>query len=921
MDLGPRASDDAGDGQDLVFVSYSHKDAEWAQRVEVLVKPLLRSKRLRLWVDTAAIRAGDEWRPEIQWTIERSRVALLLVSADFLASDFIMDHELPALIHQEVRLASVLVGECLWKYVPELETVQWLHDPGRDGALNLVTDRFGERDRRLREICDQLLSMLNLVADRSGYGLRGALPPVASAVPAPGRAVDAVAVAEVAVGRAPGELSEVPGLPPGYVERTELAALIDAIISADTGAVGLTGRVEAVGLHGQGGIGKSVLAVALSRDQGIRRRFPDGVYWISVGEQADVLASQLDLLTRLGEPSRAARTSAEALERLGEVLRDRRVLLVVDDVWSDAAAHAFRVTGPLGRVLYTTRDPQILTAVGARSHPVDVLEPAAARALAAGVVGVEAERLPADADSAIEAVGRVALAVALLAAAVRGGRSWPQVAADLARDTDVFGDHPYANTFKAMQIACAELSGDLVAALFSLAVFPPDIQIPVAAISRYWAYTRGRSAADTRTDLQALAVANVLRLDADEVGFHDLQHDYLLLHAPILAVLHGRLLDAYRSLLPDGDRNQWWRLPAGEPYISDHLMAHLSGSGDRRTLAATAIDAAYLTQRIATHGLHAAEADLTTAAAALPTYPAISWWRSWLPRHANVLAVPGSLDHADPGRATALAPTMRAWLDAEPSLPEGVDPDRLTPLLPSPHLTVRYGLTPPETAQIRVLTGHTGEVTAVAWSPDGTLLATASYDGQVRLWNPTTGNNTTTLTGPTSGVTTVAWSPDSTQLATAGNDGQVRLWNPPDDTLCDPVNHAGWRRLSRRGSSTPTEHTRRVDAVAWSPDGTRLATAGGDDGQVRLWNPTTTGQTTTLTGHTRWVTAVAWSPDGTHLATVSTDGMIIVYDLSHPSCHIRLRFESVSCIDWTRAGIALGGSHGLAVLDLVDAPS
>lgn len=63
MGLGPLVGDAADGGRDLVFVSYSHEDAQWAQRCTVLLKPLVRSKRLRLWVDTD-IRTGDEWHPD-----------------------------------------------------------------------------------------------------------------------------------------------------------------------------------------------------------------------------------------------------------------------------------------------------------------------------------------------------------------------------------------------------------------------------------------------------------------------------------------------------------------------------------------------------------------------------------------------------------------------------------------------------------------------------------------------------------------------------------------------------------------------------------------------------------------------------------------------------------------------------------------
>ena len=69
------------DDRDLLFVSYSHRDAVWAQRFAVMLKPLVRRRRPRMWVDWT-IPPADRWFPEIEQTIEHSRVALLLVSAD-----------------------------------------------------------------------------------------------------------------------------------------------------------------------------------------------------------------------------------------------------------------------------------------------------------------------------------------------------------------------------------------------------------------------------------------------------------------------------------------------------------------------------------------------------------------------------------------------------------------------------------------------------------------------------------------------------------------------------------------------------------------------------------------------------------------------------------------------------------------------
>ena len=875
------ADEGADIARDLIFVSYSHEDAAWVQRFRVLLKPLVRRKRLTLWADTA-IRTGDQWHSEIERAITRSRVALLLVSADLLASDFVMDHELPALVRHRVRLAPVLVGDCYWQEIPELAGVQWLHDPGRDEPLNLIdANRPGQRDRRIREACDRLLY------------IAPSAQPVNRSEPARDGSVLSLVVTDVPAGAMRGDLSEVPPLPPGYVVRPELDELVDAVVTGRSGgAIGLTAEPSAVGLHGQGGMGKSVLAAALARDSRIRDRFPEGVYWVAVGEHPDLLNLQLELLERLGDNARSPRTVSEATRTLRSVLGERQVLLVVDDVWSDAAAHAFRVIGPRGRLLYTSRDQQVITAVGAVAHGVGVLTPEAARALASGVLDRPVSTLPNAADQAFAEVGLVPLAVALLAAAVRGGRSWDQVGVDLDRDLDVYGEHPYASTFRAMQISVVALPAHLRTALLGLAVFPPDTSVPVAAVARYWAHTRGLDAAETVADLDRLASANMLRRDMDTIGFHDLQHDYLLLHSPPLAMLHADLLDAYRVLLPCTGKDEWWRLPLDEPYIweQQHLVAHLAGAGDRRSLAATVVDPAYQARLITASGPHAGEAALALAARYLPDHPLVAWWYGWLGRHSHLLTSRRAADEDIRTRlGWRIASSLLAWLSADPQRPPDIRPERLAPLVSRPYLAIRSGLNSSPSALLRVLAGHTSVVTAVAFvprrhppghrqrRPDGAavgpdhrpdhhhphrphrrgdrggVLPRRHPPGhrQRRRHGAAVGPrppaSTTAPPSPATptAVTAVAWSPDGTRLATASDDSTVRLWDPdhrPDHAPPSPA--------------TPTA----VTAVASSPDGTRLATASDDNDGAAVGPRPPARPPTTLTGHTDAVTAVAFVP-------------------------------------------------------------
>ena len=162
--------------------------------------------------------------------------------------------------------------------------------------------------------------------------------------------------------------------------------------------------------------------------------------------------------------------------------------------------------------------------------------------------------------------------------------------------------------------------------------------------------------------------------------------------------------------------------------------------------------------------------------------------------------------------------------------------------------------------EAQILGGHSGYVTAVAWSPDGHHILTASNDGTARIWDATTGDNTLTLTH-TNSLSVVAWSPDGHHILTGSEDGTVRIWD------------------AATGDNTLTlTHKASVTAVAWSPDARHILT-GSDDGTARIWDTTTGDNTLTLTlTHTDWVRAVAWSPNGHHILTASRDRIARIWD-------------------------------------------
>jgi Tol biopolymer transport system component len=254
---------------------------------------------------------------------------------------------------------------------------------------------------------------------------------------------------------------------------------------------------------------------------------------------------------------------------------------------------------------------------------------------------------------------------------------------------------------------------------------------------------------------------------------------------------------------------------------------------------------------------------------------------------------------------------------------------------------------------IFVYTGHSGAVFDAAWSPDGRRIGSGSADKTVQVWDALDGSHVFTYRGHTDAVYTVAWSPDGKRIASCSKDKTVQVWDALDGSHVftyrghkDQVIFMAWspdgKRLASGGGNTfetnktsdPTVqlwdaidghhiftyrgHTDSVFAIAWSPDGRRIASCSKDK-TVQVWDARDGHHIFTYTGHTDGVIDVAWSPDGKHLASAGADKTVQVWDATdgHHIFTYTGHTDWVFGVSWSPDGtrIASGGDKTDQVWD------
>ena len=831
-----------------VFLSYAHKDgSKLARRLQEDL-----TTQFDVWLDIQRLIGGDVWSREIEGAIDRADVVLALLSTGSYTSDICR-------IEQTRGLEK---GKCV---VPVL-----VHSDC--------------------EVPDYLRTRQCL--DFSNNNLYPALLPklVVSIQKQAGIAV----TSELLV-----RYNNTPALPENLVDRPELLEALRNTLFAEAA----NRNIALTALQGMGGSGKTVLAQALCRDEVVQQAFPDGIFWFALGKE-----SQLDFQSRLKSVPGLDRLvgpydgEAACLAQYREVLRKKAVLIVLDDVWRGSDVQVFIADSPRSRLLITTRDTSIGAWFGAREFTANLLTDAESRQVLSKWCRRAVADLPPQANDVIQECGYLPLALAMIAAQLRGKpRALWNLVVDHLRNADLEKikaqfPEPHTTLFRAIQISVDALEETARQRYLALAVLLEGMAAPPQVQQCVWGLDE-TEAAETAAQFVDLSLA-LREQPEDSIRLHDLQLDYVRAQHPdrqALDLIHGAV--RLSSHVIEGDPSQF------ASQIVGRLLPYVRPEG--------AIPAV---QQFTSSVVKAAPRPWLRPSYAALSPPGTALVRT-LAGHSNW--VEGVAISADGRRAVSASwdRTLKVWdlesgrelrtLKGQSAAPRGVaasaDWRRAVSVSEDGMLRV-WDLE--NGRDLRTLSAHSGGARGVAVSADGQLAVSAAWDRTLKVWGVESGKELLTLRGHSAAVCAVAVTADRRRAVSASADQTLKVWDlETGRELYTFEGHSAevsgvavsangrrvvsasadktlkvWDLESGRELHTLEGHSDGVKGVAVSADGRRAVSAS-QDKTLKVWDLDSGELRTILLGHSGWVNAVALTPNGWRAVSASQDGMLKVWDL------------------------------------------
>jgi len=617
-----------------------------------------------------------------------------------------------------------------------------------------------------------------------------------------------------------------PDLEAGFIQRdSEYNKLVEFLLNSQSDKpVAIT-----TALRGAGGFGKTTLAKAVCYEPEIIKKFCDGILWVTLGENpGDPIPQVADLISFLGGEKRGYGKIESAITDLRNLTSEKRLLIVIDDVWNSAHLEPFLHGGPYCAHLITTRNDETLPPKTLKVSVDSMLEKEAVEMLKYELPPENEVRF----NELAKRLGYWPLLLKLVNATLQYRVNELEESTDQAlefvndglneegltafdKENPESRDQAVEATFA---VSLKALTDEECSHYYELAVFPEDINIPLKVLEKLWGKTGNFTLFRVKrlcTRLYSMSLLQTYDARNDFIKLHDVVREYLMnKQKEKLPFLHSQFLEAFKI-------ERWEDLPLTEIYLWRYLSYHLIGAGREDELRKLLLDFNWIQSKLKNTDVHLLLNDYDF----FHEDYSVEMVKGAIQLSANALSKDKKLLEGQLlGRLSLFSETeIKLLLEYIRAHRKGI---RILPLTGS--------LTSPSGPLLRTLEGHSSQVTAVSVTPDGNYAVSASHDCTLKVWNIKAGKEVRTLTGHSSVVNSVSVTPDGNYAVSASWDKTLKVWD----------------LKTGEEARTLTGHSEWVNSVSVAPDG-NYAVSASKDKTLKIWDLKTGKEIRTLTGHSK----------------------------------------------------------------------